>query len=213
MPGGRPSISKFGIPFGMTRNANEICPRCLKALTRNRGRSLSWNAMSRSPVCLKASRRSGERLPTTSIKESMSLSVRIAYSSRGLSAPSRRRIGGRPTFRWMSLAPSSTARLSRELSSMAGFHGHRHVSRAALGPGRPGIPCQAGETIDHLHRSSACALGLTGVGDLAQQKLLDHPPGEGKAKEGEHRAWIPVERDLGAPARRGERIELPPDRQ
>src|SRR6266542_1558172 len=75
--------------------------------------------MSRSPVVLKASSRSGERLPTTSSTASASWSLSGGASSSGPSAPSRRRIGGTPTFRWMSLAPSSTACLSRGLSSMA----------------------------------------------------------------------------------------------
>ena len=37
-PAGRLSSSKLGIVFGMTRNANEIEPRCRKPLTRKRGR-------------------------------------------------------------------------------------------------------------------------------------------------------------------------------
>ena len=32
------SCSKLGTSLGMTRNANEIAPRCRKALTRKRGR-------------------------------------------------------------------------------------------------------------------------------------------------------------------------------
>ena len=42
--------SKLGTSFGITRNANEIAPRCRKTLTRKRGRSVAVYAMSRSPV-------------------------------------------------------------------------------------------------------------------------------------------------------------------
>src|SRR5207253_2366499 len=46
------------------------------------------------------------------------------------SAPSRRSIGGRPSFRWMSLAPRSTARERRASKSIGGSSG---IGNPALG--------------------------------------------------------------------------------
>src|SRR5215213_7071050 len=202
-PGGRLSISKFGTFLGMTRNAKEMWPRCRKAFTRKRGRCSSWYAMSRSPVEWNASYRSGERLPTISSTDSTSRSVTIGASSSGPSEPSRRRIGGTPTFRWMSLAPSSTARLSRGLSSIADLCLHRHVRRGSLGGAR--------QHLNRLHRSTAGALGSGGMGDLAEHQLLEHAPRDRQAHDREHRTREAVERALCTPAGRGERIELPPD--
>src|SRR5256885_3139452 len=154
--------------------------------------------MSRSPVSWNAARRAGARLPTTSSTASASRSVTSGASSSGPSEPSRRRIGGTPTFRWMSLAPSWTARRSRRLSSIR-TPVHRHARVVSLGGAREGL--------DGLHRRQSCALRLAGMGDLAEDQLLEHAPCDGQPHDGEDGSREAVERLLCAPAGRRQRVE------
>src|SRR5690349_11721752 len=148
--------------------------------------------MSRSPVSPKAASRSGARLPTASSTLSASRSLTTGAPSSGPSEPSRRRIGGTPTFRWMSLAPSSTARLSSTLSSMAGQPVHRHVRALSLGGSR--------QAFDELHRRPPRAPGFSRVRYLPEHQLLQDAPGDGYPHDREDRARKPVERLLRTPA-------------
>src|SRR5213595_3805664 len=66
--------------------------------------------MSSSPVSWKAWSFAGVRSPTRASAASRSASVSGGCSGSRPSSPSRRTIGGWATLRWMSLAPSSTAR-------------------------------------------------------------------------------------------------------
>src|SRR5581483_9704674 len=183
--GGMPSCSSVGTFFGMTRKAKLVAPRWRYALTRKRGRSSSWYAMSRSPLVAKAARRSGERAPTVSRTRARSASLSGAVSS-AARPPSRRRTGGRPSLRWMSLAPSSTARLSRPFRSTG--------ERSAL---------RAGGFSDSVDRADGDLLEtprVAGGSDLAPEDSLDRAPRHRKPGEGEGRARETVEGALRAPA-------------
>ena len=118
-PFGRLSWSKFGTVRGMTRKANEIAPRWRKALTRKRGSSSAVYATSRSPDSWNCCSFAGDTEQTRSSATSRWLSERAGHSGISPSAPSRRMIGGRCSFRCMSDAPSSTARVRRALRSIA----------------------------------------------------------------------------------------------
>ena len=154
-PFGRLSWSKFGTVRGMTRKANEIAPRWRKALTRKRGSSSAVYATSRSPDSWNCCSFAGDTEQTRSSATSRWLSERAGHSGISPSVPSRRMIGGRCSFRWMSDAPSSTARARRALRSIAqrcigsgrrdlrrlcgcGVHRQRRRRRPGWTPGRRG---------------------------------------------------------------------------
>ena len=124
-PSGRPSLRKFGISLGITRNANDVAPRWRNPLTRKRGRVGFEYAISRSPVSSNVSRRLGEIIVTASSTVSRSIS-----ESDGTSCICSR-------------SPSS--RHDRRLAEL-----EMDVAGAAFDGG-----AEEGDEVDHVHRTSA----------------------------------------------------------
>src|SRR5690242_12809045 len=88
----------------------------------------------------------------------------IGAPSSAARPPSRRRTGGRPSLRWMSLAPSSTACLSRPFRST-----------------EEGSALRAGGFSDAVDRPDGGllqAVGLARRSDLPAEELLDRPEGD-----------------------------------
>src|SRR5437763_1425657 len=146
--------------------------------------------MSRSPLVSKAARRSGERAPTALRIEARSASLSGAVSS-AARPPSRRRTGGRPSLRWMSLAPSSTACLSRP------FRSTEEGSALRAGGFSYSVDRPDGDLLETPR--------LAGGSDLAPADSLARPPRHRQPGEGDGRARATVEGALRAPARVCER--------
>src|SRR4029079_150254 len=89
--------------------------------------------MSSSPVSWKCESLAGVMSATSARAASSSLSYSGGCSGSRPSSPSRRSTGGWPTLRWVSLAPSSTARLSTAFRSTRRLFGS--------GPPRLEPPC------------------------------------------------------------------------
>src|SRR5215212_9169354 len=105
----------------------------------------------------------------------------------------------------MSLAPSSTERLSRGFSSMADTRASacprgvfRWLVRRRLRP-RPKLSGSR-QALDQLHRGSPGALGLPWMGYVAEHQLLEHAPGDRQAHDREHGARVAIEGLLRSPA-------------
>src|SRR3954447_5112233 len=163
--------------------------------------------MSRSPASWKCWIFSGARRPTVASTAASAVSSSGGWPSSGPRSPSSRRIGGWPTLRWTSLAPSSTARVSRPFRSMRTRTRDRPEAASALAQGRlevaTGVSGALRDRIDERDRALLEPAGGARVPELALEQLLDDPEGERQARERERRAREAVERDLGAPARRG----------
>src|SRR5438067_1418717 len=87
---GTPSWSKFGIWYGIRRNARPTDPRCLKALIRKRAWPFQLKEKSRSPRDWKRAHRSGE---STSCAICSIWSGRSGSGPIGTRAPSLRMVG------------------------------------------------------------------------------------------------------------------------
>src|SRR5919201_5084650 len=151
--------------------------------------------MSSSPVSWNPTSFAGASSVTVASAVSRSLSSRGGNSPSGSSWPSRRSTGGCPILRWMSLAPSSTARRRTELSST------RPTSarvRAAL------------SSSEGLHEPKRCAHEPVRVGgalDLAADELLEERPDERQPRDGEGEPREAVERELRLPRAARQAVE------
>src|SRR4051812_7188080 len=154
--------------------------------------------MSMSPTESKCASFSGAGAATFSRKARSAAASSAGASSIGPRSPSRRSMGGWSILKWMSLAPSSTARLSMVFRSI----GTRTKDRPQAA--RPLARC-VGDRVDGLHGHLLQAAGGAGVAELAEEHLLHRPPRRREADELERRAGEAVEGPLDAPARVRER--------
>src|SRR5215212_1257058 len=170
--------------------------------------------MSRSPVSWKAFSRFCAEAVTIFSATSRSSSESGWNSCEGARSPSNRKIGGRPTLRWISVAPPLTALLRTALRSMA--TSPPSAARALIfrrsdggfgAEAAAGVAGGAGERLDHAQRRARGTPRCARVGDVAADQRLDHPPHGRDPRDPEDEPWKAVERDLRAPGRRGVRRE------
>src|SRR2546427_6455283 len=165
--------------------------------------------MSRSPTSWKCWIFSGARRPTIASTSERAASSSGGCPSSGPRSPSSRRTGGWPTFRWTSLAPSSTARVSRPFRSMRTRTRDRPKTLRALAQGgMEGAARVAGsprDRIDEPDRALLETVRRTRVAEVSLKQLLHDPEGQRQARERERRARKAVEGHLRAPAGGGER--------
>src|SRR5438477_4308485 len=160
--------------------------------------------MSRSPASWSCWIFSGARRPTAASTALSAASSSGGWPSRGPSSPSSRRIGGWPPLRWTSLAPSSTARVSRPFRSMPTRTRDRPRAARALAQGGLEVAARVAGTprdrVDQPDRALLEPAGRARVAELSLEQLLDDPKGEREAGKSERRARKAVEGHLRAPA-------------
>src|SRR5438067_3568981 len=160
--------------------------------------------MSRSPASWNCWIFSGARRPRVASTALSAVSSSGGWPSSGPSSPSSRRIGGWPTLRWTSLAPSSTARVSRPFRSMRTRTRDRPRAARALAQGGlevvPGVAGALRDGVDERDRALLEPTGRARVAELSLEQLLDDPEGQREAGKRERRARKAVEGHLRAPA-------------
>src|SRR5207302_329275 len=214
-PSGMLSCSKLGTVFGMTRKAKEVALRWRYALTRKRGSSPSWYAMSRSPKSWKCWSFSGARLATISRTAASSAWSNVGASCIGIRSPSTRQIGGWPILRWTSVAPSSTARVSRPFKSMRTRTRDRPEGVRALAQrGLEGAARVAGASrnrVDEPDRALLEAACGARVPEVSLEHLLEDPERDRQARERVGRSRKALEGQLRSPAGSRERRDAARD--
>src|SRR5262245_43427458 len=121
--------------------------------------------MSMSPAASKCASFSGAGAATCSRQARRAASPSAGAPSIGPRSPSRRSIGGWSILKWMSLAPSSTARLSMLFRSIGTRIRDRLEAAWALARG-------VGDRVDGLDGHLLQAAGGAGVAELAEEHLF-----------------------------------------